>query len=103
MNVQDFMYVSGIPIKLVGYEYVRVALETSIADPNKKITAICEEIAMKYGSKYPVVERNIRTSIRKGYENLSDEIKKKLFNGKERVTTAEYIKGISYALRNNLI
>ena len=103
MTVQDFMCASGVPMHLSGYELLKAALEISIEEPMKPIMAIHEEIAEKYGSKTYKVERNIRSAIEKGYPNLDAGIKEKLFKNKEKVATGEYVKAISYAIRNDLI
>lgn len=103
MTVQDFMFQSGIPMNLLGYEYIKEALEIYLKKPEIGIMVMYEEIAKKHDVKSYCVERNIRNAIERGYPMLNEDIKKKIFGSKERVKVSEYIKGISYALRNNLI
>lgn len=103
MTVQDFMLVSGVPMHLTGYELLKEAIEISIEEPVKPIMAVYEDIARKHNANACTAERNIRTAIQKGYPNLDADTKKKLFYNAERVATGNYIKTISYAIRNNLI
>ena len=103
MTVQDFMFQSGVPMNLLGYEYIKEALEIYLKKPEIGIMVMYEEIAKKHDVKAYCVERNIRNAIKRGYPMLNEDIKKKIFGSKERVKVSEYIKGISYALRNNLI
>ena len=105
MTVQDFMLVSGVPMSLKGYDLLKEAIEINIEEQVKPIPimAVYEDIARKHNANAYTVERNIRTAIRKGYPNLDADIKEKLFRNAERVASGNYIKTISYAIRNNLI
>lgn len=103
MTVQDFMLVSGAPMHLTGYEMLKEAIEIEIEGPVKPIMAVYEVVAKTHNTTAYSVERNIRTAIQKGYSNLDADIKKKLFRNAEKVATGNYIKTISYAIRNNLI
>ena len=103
MTVQEYMFVSGIAMNLTGYEYLKDAIEISIEDSARPIMMIYEDVAKKHNANAYTVERNCRTAIKKGYPKMDADIKKKLFRSTEKVATGEYVKGIAYAIRNNLI
>lgn len=103
MTVQEFMVKSGVPMHLKGHEFLKDALMKHIEHPEKKISAIITEVASDYKSSYLAAERDIRTAIDKGYPDMDKALKSRLFNNRDKVTTGELIRTVSYAIRNRII
>lgn len=73
----------GIPASLIGYHYIRDAVEMMIEDINliKAITkTIYPAVATKYGTSASRVERGIRHAIEVGYDRANAELKNKMFS-----------------------
>ena len=104
MTVNEFMQKSGIPLHLKGYENVKKSIEILIEHPEFNMKQVWSEASEALHCNYNNVERNIRFIINESYKNMDSNIKKTCFNGKKKTpTTAEYLKSVACAIRNNLI
>lgn len=103
LNVKDFMKKSGIPMHLKGYEVLTLCIESHVENPDKTIGDIYSEVYEKAKCTHWSVERNIRTAIKVGMPNMDKKFKNTLFPHVEIPKSGEYIKTVSYAIRNNLI
>lgn len=104
MTVNEFMQKSGIPLHLKGYESVKKSLEVLVEHPEFSMKQTWCMTAEELNCNYNNVERNIRFIINESYRNMDSGIKRVCFHGKKKVpTTAEYLKSIACAIRNNLI
>lgn len=104
MTVREFMAKSGVPMHLKGYEKLKLTLEMNIENPEWNLGKIYSEISKQYGCSYESIRKNVFDAIKKGYPEMDDTIKKIVFSGKEdSPRVGEYIKSVSYAIRNNLI
>lgn len=102
MTVKEFMVKSGTPLHLKGYEFLKTAIELHVEDPERKVYHIMEEVAKKNEYSLINIEKNLKTAIVNGFDNMDKDIKSIVFKN-VRPTTAKYIRSVSYAIRNNLI
>ena len=95
---------SGIPLHMKGYECVKSCIDVLLKNPDKNMKQVYYEVSEEMKCKAGNVERNIRSVIKESYKSMDSNIKKTCFHGKKKLpTTAEYIKSIVCAIRNNLI
>lgn len=69
----------GVPQRLKGYDYIADAILCMIAFPDKKITDIYAELAVKYDTTPPVVERAIRYCVERTFDNIRSESIERIF------------------------
>ena len=103
MTVQEFMSISGVPLHMRGYDLIKESLEMLVENPNMSICKIDDTLARNRNSSNAAIKSNIRTAIVRGYPKLDANIKNVLFGNAEKISTAEYLKSIATAIRNNII
>ena len=105
MGVQEFMQKSGIPNKLKGYEFIKCAIQIKLNDPNLNMSQIKEKVGAEYGCCNGTVENTMKWAIQHRFEHMDVRLRNTLFDYCKDVapTTKEYIEGVAYAIRNNII
>lgn len=89
----------GIPASILGYRYVREAIEMTVRDTsliNRVTKTIYPAIAEKFSATPPRVERAIRHAIESGWERGNPEALQKLFgntisDSRGKPTNSEFI------------
>lgn len=71
-KIEDILIKIGIPVSVVGFDYITDAVLLISNNPRGKMMEIYEEIANKYNTKFSRVERSIRHafSIARKSENV---------------------------------
>lgn len=73
--VSDILRKIGIPIKMVGYKYLKEAIMVAIDDPDALMSVtknIYPQVAGKYGTSAGNVERNIRYVIESAWSKIGE-------------------------------
>ena len=103
MTVKEFMAKSGCNITSRCYEYLPMALEIASEAPDMSLSVICEKVANEREVTHKAVSKALDRLVKGSYQNMDADIKKAVFNNREKVTTAKYIRGVSNAIRNGII
>lgn len=105
MSVQEFMQKSGIPNKLRGYEFIKKAIELKLENPNMNMSQIKMRIGVENGVTVVSIEKCIGWAIDNGFPNMNHMLRNVMFDYcKDAIPTPkEYIEGVAYAIRNNII
>ena len=103
MNVNEFMVKSGCDMTSRCYEYLPIALEIAIENPDMSLGMVLTNTAKERGKTYSAISKGLERLIVEGYKNIDADIKEKLFDNRESVTTGKYIRAVSYAIRNGII
>lgn len=73
--ISDILRKIGIPIKMVGYKYLKEAITVAIDDPESLMSVtknIYPQVALKYGTSAGNVERNIRYVIESAWSKIEE-------------------------------
>ena len=103
MTVNEFMAKSGCEMTCRGYEYLAIALEVAVKNPEMSLGMIVTNTAKKKSRTYGAVQKGLERVIENGYPNMDADIKRIVFEDSKRVTVGKYIVAVSYAIRNSLI
>lgn len=101
-----FLHQLGLRTKNQGFHFLREAVLLVMEDPNKldSLTDLYNEIAIKFGSSYSRVERNLRYSVETAWLRADPEVSELFFgysvdSEKGRPHVAEVIFGIADYVR----
>ena len=96
------LFRSGMPIKMVGYKYLRDAIEKAVGEPDGDLSitkTIYPAVAEEYGTSATNVERNIRYIIAATWERNDNIEVPFLPNKKDKPTNSEFILGCAEHIR----
>ncbi len=112
-RVVEILRLLGVPVRMVGYKYLRDAILLAVADTESLMSVtknIYPEIALKHGTSSGNVERNIRYVIESTWNNKrsskpEDTLLRDLFrNSIQKPTNSEFIlacsERIHYQMKN---
>ena len=98
----------GIPDHLLGYRYLRAAIDRVVQDPELAhcVTgALYPQVARQFGTTGPLVERAIRHAVESAWSRCDEAMRQQYFGGKIRPgkrkpTNAEFIARVANIIRN---
>lgn len=102
LEISELLRSIGMPIKMVGYKYLRDAIEKAVGEPDGDLSitkTIYPAVAEEYGTSSTNVERNIRYIIAATWERNDNIEVPFLPNKKDKPTNSEFILGCAEHIR----
>lgn len=102
LEISELLRAIGMPIKMVGYKYLRDAIEMAVDEPDSDLSitkTVYPAVAEEYGTSPTNVERNIRYIIAATWERNEEIEVPFLPKKKEKPTNSEFILGCAEHIR----
>lgn len=108
IRISNMLKALGITCNLSGYDYIKMAVEKILENPNKKRSLITKiiypEIAKYYNSNPPSVERSIRHAIEQAWKSGNIEMLDTIFShsidvNKTRATNTKFLFSVAEYLK----
>ena len=102
LEISELLRSIGMPIKMVGYKYLRDAIEMAVGEPDSDLSitkTVYPAVAEEYGTSSTNVERNIRYIIAATWERNDNIVVPFLPNKKDKPTNSEFILGCAEHIR----
>ena len=102
LEISELLRSIGMPIKMVGYKYLRDAIEMAVGEPDSDLSitkTVYPAVAEEYGTSSTNVERNRRYIIAATWERNDNIVVPFLPNKKDKPTNSEFILGCAEHIR----